>query len=172
MGKKSAEKSNTALDAQSKIAEKTLDIGERLLKESEPARQYAQNTYMGLAKGNVPGVEKFVAPQISAATQQFYLARKAVENMPPGAARDAAMRDLNLQEASTKTSIYSGAPAEATARLASMGWGGTQAGVGAFGQAGAGYSSVAQQYGEMAGQKGSMAGSGVGAAGSVIGALA
>lgn len=185
MGKKSAEKANTALDAQSKVAQnqidlanKQADIGQQIWNETAPARQYATNTYMGLSKGNVPGIEKFTAPSINAATQQFYMARKAVQNMAPGAARDAAMRDINMQEASTKTGIYSGASADALARTASMGWGGVGMTTGAYGaaqagQAGAGstYGSVGQSYNQMASQKGAMAGAGLGAIGSVVGAI-
>jgi hypothetical protein len=170
MGKKATEKANLAMEAQTKIAGRTLDIGEGILKESAPARQAAQNTYMGLSQGNVPGIEKFVGPQINAATQQFSLAKQSIENMPPGPARDIALRNLKLQEAGTKTGIYSSAPQEATARLASMGWGGTQAGVGTIGQAGEGYSGIAQGYNEMASSKGGMAGSGAGAAGSIAAA--
>jgi hypothetical protein len=127
---------------------------------------------MGLSGGNVPGIEKFTAPQVNAAEQQFALAERSIKDMPPGPSREIALRNLSLQKAGAKTGIYSGAVGESTARLASMGWGGTQAGVGAYGQASGGFGSVAQGYNEMASNKGGMAGSGVGAAGSVIGALA
>ena len=170
MGKKSAEKSNAALDAQTQIAKTTTDIASDLVKESAPARKYAMNTYMGLAKGNVPGIEKLTAPQTNMAAQQFAMARKSVEQMPPGAARDAAMRDISLQEAATKNQIYSGGVNEALARTAAMGWGGTQAGVGAYGQAGGMYGNVGQTYDQMASAKGGMAGAGAGAAGSVAAA--
>lgn len=186
MGKKSNEKANTALDAQNKVAQnqidlanKQADIGEQIWKDTAPSREFATNTYMGLAKGNVPGIEKYTAPSINAATQQFYLAKKSVESMPPGAARDAAMRDLNMQQASTNTSIYSGGQSDALSRVASMGWGGVGMTTGALGGAQTGmmgaastYGNVAGSYNQMASDKGGMAGSGVGAAGSIIGALA
>jgi hypothetical protein len=186
MGKKSNEKANTALDAQNKVAEEQVklanrqqDIGEQIWRDTGPARDYATNTYMGLAKGNVPGIEKYTAPSINAATQQFYLARKAVESMPPGAARDAAMRDINMQEAGTKTNIYSGGMSDALARTGSMGWGGVGMTTGALGAAGTGllgasgsYGNIGQSYQQMASDKGGMAASGAGTAGAVIGALA
>jgi hypothetical protein len=185
MGKKSAQKANTALDAQSSVANRTLALGERvigeserLMAESEPARKESMNTYMGLSKGNVPGIEKFTAPQIGAATQQFSLARRSIENMPPGPARETALRDLKLQEAGAKTSIYSGGAAEGTSRLASMGYGAAQMGLGAygqaggmFGQAGSGYGNVGSQYREMASSKGAQAGSAVGGLGGFLGGL-
>lgn len=185
MGKKSAEKANTALDAQNKVAQSQVglatrqqELGEQIWKETSAPRQYATNTYMGLARGNVPGIEKYTAPQINAATQQFYMARKAVESMPPGAARDAAMRDINNQEAATKTSIYSGGYSDALARTGSMGWGGVGMSTGALGAAQAGlsgagsqYANVAGTYNDMASQKGAMAGSGASAVGSIIAAV-
>jgi hypothetical protein len=185
MGKKSNEKANTALDAQNKIAESQVklserqqDIGEQVWKQTAPARDYATNTYMGLAKGNVPGIEKYTAPSINAATQQFYMARKAVESMAPGAARDAALRDINMQEAGTKTGIYSGGMSDALARTGSMGWGGVGMTTGALGQAGQGllgasgsYGDVAGSYNKMASEKGGMAASGAGMAGSIIAAV-
>lgn len=186
MGKKSAEKANVSIDAQSRaaqsqvgLAERQADIGEQIWGQTAPAREFATNTYMGLAKGNVPGIEKYAAPSINAATQQFYLARKSIESMPPGPARDAAMRDVAMQEAAQKTSIYSGGAADALSRVASMGWGGAGMTTGALGAAQTGmggaagtYGNIAQNYGQMASDKGGMAASGVGAAGSVIGALA
>lgn len=186
MGKKSNEKANTALDAQNRIAQNQInlanrqaDIGEQIWKQTAPARDFATNTYMGLAKGNVPGIEKYTAPSINAATQQFYLARKSIESMPPGAARDAAMRDLNMQQAAQNTAIYSGGQADALARVGSMGWGGVGMTTGALGGAQTGmmgaastYGNLAQAYNQMASEKGGMAASGVGAAGSIIGALA
>jgi hypothetical protein len=185
MGKKSAEKANTALEGQGKVAdsqvklsERQQEMGEQIWAQTAPARDMATNTYMGLAKGNVPGIEKYTAPSINAATQQFTMARKSVESMPPGAARDAAMRDIKMQEAGTKTGIYSGGASDALARTGSMGWGGVGMTTGAMGAAqqglfGAGsqYGSQAGAYNEMASSKGSMAGSGAGAVGSIIAAV-
>ena len=171
MGKKSAQKANTALDAQSDIARQTLDVGKQLLAEGAPARQMAQNSYMGIAQGNVPGIDKFVAPQINSATQQFYLAKRQAESLPPGAARDLALRDLKLQEAGAKTGIRSGGVAEATARAGTMGQWGTQSGLGAYGGASAGYGNVGQQYQQMASSKGAMAGSAMGGLGGFLGGI-
>jgi hypothetical protein len=185
MGKEKKERADTALTAQNTVAQSQVDIanrqqdlGESIWKDTAPAREFATNTYMGLAKGNVPGIEKYTAPSINAATSQFYMARKSVESMPPGAQRDAAMRDINSQEAATKTGIYSGSVADATARVASMGWGGVGMTTGLMGGASAGYGSAASIYGsqaesynQQASQKGGMAGSGIAAAGSITAAL-
>jgi hypothetical protein len=181
MGKGSSKKADSANAAQTDVAKKQIDLaereqamGEQIWKETAPARDYATNTYMGLAKGNVPGVEKYTAPSINAATQQFYLARKSVESMPPGAARDAAMRDINMQEASAKTGIYSGGYSDALARTGSMGWGGVGMTTGMMGAAGGGlaqgagsYGNVAANYEQQASSKGGMAGAGIGAAGTI-----
>jgi hypothetical protein len=157
MGKKSAQKANTALDAQSQVAGKQADLAERLVDESSPARMQALNTYQGVAAGNQPGIQKYVAPQINAATQQFYLARKAVESMGPGGMRDQAMKDINLQEAGAKTQIYSGGVSDALARAATMGMSGSTAGQSGYGTAGSMYGSVGQTYNDMATSKGGMA---------------
>jgi len=150
MGKGAARRADAAADKQADIANRQLDIGEALLKAAEPARIQAQNTYMGLSKGNVPGIEKYVAPQTNLMSMQFAQAKRAVEQMPPGGARDAAMRDLNLQMSRAKSDILTGGVAEGTTRLASMGWGGTQAGVGAYGQASSGYGNIANMYSQQA----------------------
>lgn len=185
MGKGSNKKANAALEAQGRLADKLVDVSEREMKiaediygETTPSRQFATNTYMGLAKGNVPGIEKYTAGSINAATQQYSLAKKAAESMPPGAARDAALRDLNMQQAAQNTAIYSGAQSDALSRTASIGLGGVGMTTGAFGSAGQmlggaanTYGSMADSYNKMASNKGGMAASGVGAAGSIVGAL-
>jgi hypothetical protein len=169
MGKKTQAKADTALAAQSGIADQTADIAKQLIDETAPARKQSLDYYSAVSKGGPEG-QRAVAPQINAATQQFYLARKQAESLPPGGLRDKSLRDLSLAEAGSKTSIYSGGTAEANARLASMGWGGTQAGIGAYGTAAAGYGNVGSAYGEQASSKGGMVGSGAGAAGSIAAA--
>jgi hypothetical protein len=171
MGKKSQEKADTALDAQNQIAQKQTDLAEKLVSESDPARMQALNTYQGIAGGNQPGIQKYVAPQINAATQQFYLARKSAESMAPGGMRDQAMRDISLQEASSKNQIYSGGVQDALARSASMGMSGISSGQSGLTSAAGTYGNIAGSYNDMASSKGGMAGGGIAAAGSVVAAL-
>jgi hypothetical protein len=168
MGKGAAKQSETALAAQSGIAQQELDIGKQLLGETAPARQQALSTYTGLSKGNMPGIQAYVAPQINAATQQFYQARRAALALPPGGQRDQALRDVNLQESASKNQIYSGGVSESTARLASLGMGGTQTGVGAYGTAGQTMGQVAQGYGSLASSKGAQAASMFGGLGGAL----
>ena len=153
MGRKSNEKANTALDAQSGIATSLQKQGEKLVTDSNPAIDAARASYMGISKGNVPGIEKYVAPGTNAATAQFQMARKAAENMPPGAQRDAALRDIAAQEAAVKTGIYSGGVADATSSLGTMGMTGAATGLGAQAQAASAQGQVGQTYNNMATQK-------------------
>lgn len=146
MGKGAAKKAEAAAGQQQNIAGSTYDVGKEVLAESKPARQAAMATYSGLAKGNAPGIQQYVAPEIASANEQFDLARRQIEAMPPGGARDAAMRELALKQAGTKTGIYSGGVREATGKLAELGWGGTTTGLGAYGSAGGGYGSAAGTY--------------------------
>ncbi len=167
MGKGSAQNADTANKAQTDIAKRTLDIGEKLIKESEPARQFAQTSYMGLAKGNRPGIEQFTAPITQQIDRQFAQAEAAALQMPPGGMRDQALRDIQLQKATAKNQAYTGGVQEGLARTAAMGWGGTQAGVGAYGQSAGTYGQVAQSYTDAASAKGGMAGQGAGALGAL-----
>jgi hypothetical protein len=133
---------------------------------------------MGIAKGNTPGIEKYTAPSISAATQQYALARKSVESMAPGGGRDAALRNLSVQEAGAKNQILSGGYSDALSRLAQLGAGGTSQGfsglqgaMSGMGGASSIYGQSAEQWNQMASQKGAQAAGGVGTAGSIAGAL-
>lgn len=150
MGKGAAKRADAAAEAQTRIAEKQFDLGAMLLEAAKPAREQAQNTYMGLSKGNIPGIQSYVAPQLNMTNMQFAQAKKAIDAMPPGGAKEAARRDLELQRARGISDVLSGGVAEGTTRLASMGWGGTQAGVGSYGQASGAYGNIAKMYSEQA----------------------
>jgi hypothetical protein len=167
MGKKSQEKADTALNAQNQIAQKQTDLADKLVSESDPARMQALNTYTGIAGGNQPGIQKYVAPQVNAIAQQFNMARKSAESMPAGGLRDKFLKDITLQEAGAKNQAYSGGVSDSLARMATMGISGTNAGQSSLSSAAGTYSNVAGNYNDMASSKGGMAGAGIGAAGTI-----
>jgi hypothetical protein len=156
MGKGESKAASAAAASQADVAQQTLDVGKGLLAESAPARQTSMQYYTDIAKGTGPNLQRAVAPQINAASQQYYTAGRSVQNLAPGGQRDRATRDLALGQASTKSSIYSGGVNEAIARLASMGMGGSQMGVGAYGSAGQGFGGASQNYAQLAQMKSSM----------------
>jgi hypothetical protein len=167
MGKGAQKKASAAADVQAGVAKKTLDIGEKLIAEGEPARKTAMGAYSAIAAGKPGELQRVVAPSINAATSQFYLARRQALNLPPGGARDQALRDLAATEAATKTNIYSGGVSEALARLGELGWGGITAGFGAMTSAGAGFADVAKTQAQLASAKASGAGEAAGAGGTI-----
>lgn len=168
MGKNQAKAAERTAQSQENIANRTLDIGESLLKASEPARTTAQNYYTSIVSGG-PGLDKVVAPQINAATRQYNAARRAISDMPTSGYRDKALSDMRLAEAGTKAGIMSGGIEEALARLASMGWMGTQSGVGAYGSASSGLGAAGQTYAKLSSAKGESAGNAAAGLGSVAG---
>jgi len=180
MGKAAGRAAETAAKSQATLAQRSMDVGEQLLKEAAPARQTAQEayktgmgTYSAIATGKPGELQRAVAPSINAATGQFYMARRNALNMPPGGARDQALRDLKMGEASTKSSIYSGGVSDALSRLVSGGQGGgTEQGLAAFGQAGAGFGSATQSYSQLASAQASSAGQAAAGAGTAIAAIA
>ena len=178
MGKSAQNSANQALSAQGQVAQQQVDLankqqqfGQDIWNQTAPARTQATNTYMGLAGGNVPGIQKYVAPQINAATGQYAEARKQAQNMGPGAMRDAALRDISLQQAGTNTGIYSGGTADALSRVASMGWGGVGMSTGAMGQASQGLMGASNTYGNQAGAYSNIASQKGGQVSSLIGGL-
>lgn len=146
MGKKANKKADTALEAQTQYAKTSADAGTALLKEGAPARQYATDYYKAVAEGKPGELQRAVAPSINSATNQFYLARRQALNMPPGGARDQALRDIGLSEATAKNQIYSGGVGDAVARLSATGLGETSMGLGALSAAGAQQGQVGQTY--------------------------
>jgi hypothetical protein len=169
MGKGAAKQADVATKQMMDIAQQTFTLGKGLEQEAAPARQTAQDAYMAMATGKGADLQRSMAPSINAATQQYYLQRKQAQEMAPGGLRDVTMRDINLQEAGTKTGIYSGGVSEALARLAAMGSGGTQAGIGAYGQAQGGYGQAGQAYAQLSASQAGAWGSLAGGLGSMAG---
>jgi len=166
MGKGEMKKATAATQSQVDVAREITGVAKGLMAESAPARQAAMDYYMALLKGNRPEALSAVAPQVNQVMSQTAQARKAIEAMPPGGARDKALRDLALQEAALKTQIYSGSVPQAATALTAIGQWGTQTGLGGYGQASQGFGSAAQMYGVLSNMKaqgwGSLAG-GIGA---------
>ena len=174
MGSSAQDKATSALGNQGSIAQSISSLAnsqaglsQGMWNQTAPARTLATNTYMGLAQGNTPGIQKYVAPQINAASQQYDMARKSIEGMAPGGARDAALRNLYVQQAGAKNQIYSGGVSDALAKVGSMGYGAAGTALGGLGQAQQGlgsagglYGNSAQGYNQIASQKGAMAGAG------------
>ena len=176
MGKGSANKASTSLGNEANVAPQQLslanqqqNLGTGFAGQGAQNLTQAGNTYSGIANGNVQGIQNYVAPQISAATNQFQQARKQIQSTGPGAARDAALRNLAVTQAGTNTGIYSGGVASALQGL--TGVGATQGGLGTQNLAGAGqnlmgasatYGNVGQMYNMMSANKGNQAMQGVG----------
>lgn len=171
MGKGAAKKAEAAAGQQSGVAGATYDVGKKVLAESKPARQAAMEYYSGLAKGNAPGIQRYVAPEVASANEQYDLAQREIEKMPPGGARDAAMRELAIKRAGTKTGIYSGGVREATGKLAELGWGGTTTGLGAYSSASGSYGNVAKTYSDLSASQAAAWGSLAGGLGGMAGSM-
>ena len=124
---------------------------------------------MALASGDPNMVARANAPSLNAIARNYAAASRTLENLPAGGAKDRAVRDLVYNQARDRTAVMSGGTQEALARLASMGWGGTQAGVGAFGTATSGLGQAGQTYANLAGSKGQSAGSAAAGIGSIAG---
>ena len=175
MGKSAQSSANSALKSQGSVAQSIgnlantqASMSQGLWDQTAPSRALATNTYMGLAQGNTPGIQKYVAPQINAATQNYDMARKSIEGMAPGGGRDAALRNLTVQQAGAKNQIYSGGVADALSKVSSLGYSGAGTALGGFGQAQQGLmgsanalGNTAQGYNTMASQKGAATGAGV-----------
>lgn len=170
MGKGATKAAGRAAESQERIAGRTLDISEGLLKEAAPGRAQVYDFLGGTIKGG-PELQRAVAPSINAATQQFYLAKRAAQNLPPGGMRDQALRDVALQEAGTKTGIYSGGVNEAVQRMAAFTSGGTQAGLGGMGTSGGLMGQAGQTFANLGAGKAAGAGEAAGGAGMIAAAL-
>lgn len=170
MGKGAAKKAEIQSASQGEAARKSMEVSGELLEETAPARKQALGTYGAIASGKPGELQRAVAPSINAATGQFYMARRNAQNMPPGGARDQALRDINMQEASTKSSVYSGGVSDALSKLATMGGAGAQLALSGIGQAGGIYGNTAEAYAQLASSKGASAGSAAGAGGAIAAA--
>ena len=169
MGKSAQKAATGTADAQLALANRTADIGEGLLKEAQPARETAQNAYLAVAGGDPTKTAQFSAPSLNAITRNYAAASKSLDNMPMGGAKDRAQRSLITGQASDRSNVLTGGVQEALARLASMGMGGTQTGVGAYGQASSGMGQAGQTYSNLSSAKGQSAGSAAGGLGTVAG---
>lgn len=173
MGSGQRKQAEIALEKQGNVAQSQVDLSRKLSDQAMPWTSIAGNYYKDVTKGG-DALTRVVAPQINAATGQFNVARQRAKEMPLGGSRDRTMRTLNLGEAATKSSIYSGGVNDATARLASMGESGTSTAMGGYGSAGANLSSVAQAFTQAgqgkAGAMGGLAGAGGGIAAAAIAA--
>ena len=171
MGKGSANKANANLDVAAGMAQKAMGYGADLINQGKPAMTQALNTYSGLASGNVPGVEKFVAPQMQDLEAQYAQAEKTVDSMPAGGARDAAKRDLAISKAGAKNRLFTGGVQSGLSQLLSGGE--ALSGLGLSGITGglSGTLNVGQAYNQMASSKGATAGEGAAAAGGITAAL-
>ena len=183
MGKGAQEKSSQALQQMGGTAQSlsgtgsTLQgMGSDIWNQTAPARTLATNSYMGIAQGNMPGIEKFVAPQINAATQQYNAAKQSINETVPGGSRELALRNLGIAQAGAKNQIYSGGVATGLNAVANIGQAGMSGasslygqGTNATGAASNTYGNISQQYNQQAAQKGALAGAGIEALGSVAG---
>lgn len=112
----------------------SLALGKELIAEGRPQRQAAGNYWTALLGGDQSALARATAPQFNAATQQFNVARNRAEgSMPLGGSRDRYLSNLNLAEAGQKTSILNSGINDAASRLAALGVGQTQTGIGSFG---------------------------------------
>lgn len=150
MGKSDQSAARATAKAQADIGGRLVDFAQNQWQEAAPYRQQTSSYWSNILKGG-NALQTAVAPQINMATQQYGAARKSIGEMAPGGLRDVSMRNASLSQASTKAGIYSGGIQDALARLANQANLGTQAGlsgmsggVGAYGQAGNTYGSLAQ----------------------------
>jgi len=164
MGKGAGKQANLLAGQQADVGRQTAAAGQELLGEAKPIRQQVQGTLSAIASGKPGELQRAVAPQINSATSQFFSARRNALNMPPGGARDQALRDLRMGEAMTKSGIYSSGVGTALQQLQGMSLNLTSSGVQAYNAAGANLGSAAQTYqqqaSDSAGNWGSLAGAG------------
>ena len=149
MGKSERQASKEAATAQSDLAKQQTAYGKQIWGESAPLRESGSAYLQDVMKGG-PSAERAFGPSLSAAANQFSAARQAIESQyPPGGARDAALRNLSVQEAGTKTGIMSSGFADAAYRSLAAGYQGAGMATGTMSQAGAMYGSSADIMGQL-----------------------
>lgn len=169
MGKQAAKQAEQSARSQANIAGEMSGIARGLISESAPWRKSAGDYYSAIASGDRGTIARTMAPTLSQISNQFSAAqRRAEETMPRGGNLEATKRDLRLGEAASRAGATTGSLQEAVARLASMGWGGTQAGVGAFGGAGNQFGGAANTMAGLSQMKGQNAAQGAAGLGSMI----
>lgn len=162
MGGKSAGKA--AQSALTQSTERALSLAEKLEEQTEPARTIPIQKYRALVSGDPEVTTQALAPSIQGIRQQFGQARKSIErSLPRGGTMEQARGDIAQAEAGTIGSLGPQMFSESLARLASLGVGGTQAGIAALGtgtQAGSALAGMAGQQarGGLFGGLGSMFG--------------
>jgi len=171
MGKGSAKKSNEALDLASNAGQTQVKYGTGMIEQAKPALSQAINTYSGLASGNVPGITKFVAPQMQDLERQYAQAEKSIDSMPAGGARDAAKRDLAIAKAGAKNRLFSGGVESGLSNLSNLGVNVSSLGLSGLAGGASTLGGIGEQYNQMASSKGATAGKGVAAGASVAAAL-
>ena len=169
-GKKDMEAGRQTAQAQSDIGRQMVDFSRQMWGEAAPQRKTASDFWGNVVKGG-PELQRSVAPQINAATQQFATAKKAIRELPPGGLRDISMRNAAIAEAGAKTGIYSGGVNEAITRLANQGNLGTQTGLSSMGGATSAVGGAGGTYGSLA-QLGAQSSAGIGQGiGSLVGMI-
>jgi len=162
MGGKSAGKA--AQSALTQSTERALALSEKLEEQTEPARTIPIQKYRALVSGDPEATTQALAPSIQGIRQQFGQARQSIErSLPRGGTLEQARGDLAKGEAGTVGSLGPQMFSESLARLATLGVGGTQAGISAMGtgvQAGSALAGMAGQQarGGLFGGLGSMFG--------------
>jgi hypothetical protein len=166
MGGAERKKAASATEDQSRIGREQATYAGSLLDEAKPLRKIASNYYTDVAKGG-DSLTKAAAPRINQVTNQFQAALKKVREMPLGGARDRAMRELMLGEASQKSSVYNDEQSNAIKAIAAMGENRSSTGLTGYSQAGSMLGNAASAYSAMASDKANSWGQAGGAAGTV-----
>lgn len=149
MGGKSA--GRAAQSALTQSTERALGLAEKLEEQTEPARTIPIAKYRALVSGDPEATTTAMAPAIQGIRQQFGQARKSIErSLPRGGALEQARGDVARAEAGAVGSLGPQLFSESLARLASLGVGGTQAGIAALGTGTQAGGSLAQMAGQQA----------------------
>lgn len=176
MGSGERKKATEATTAQNEIAKTQTDLSKKIFDTASPWYTLAGSYYGDVAKGG-KDLQRVVAPQVNAASDQYTIALNAMKNsLPPGGQRDRALRDWQISRAGTMSDIYSGGVGNAIERMASMGGAGMGMGLGGYGNAANTYGNVSNAQSNMASGKsaasGGLASGGGAAAAATIAAIA
>lgn len=169
MGSGQRKSAEAALQQQTGLAKAQAELSEKVATQSMPWTTVAGNYYQDILKGG-DALTKAISPQINAVTRQYGVARSRANEAPLGGSRDRALRELNLGEASTKSSIASSGVNDAIMRLAAMGESGTSTALSGYGAASSNLANASQAFSQMAQGKGSAIGGLAGAGGGITAA--
>jgi len=149
MGKSERQASKEAAEKQTDLAKQQTAYGKQTWELAYPQLKSGTDYLSDIMKGG-PSAERAMGPSLSAASNQFGAARAAIESQyPPGGARDAALRNLSVQEAGTKTGIMSSGFADAAYRSLAAGYQGAGIATGQLSSAGQMYGSSADVMGQL-----------------------